>query len=192
MLLGSDGEVELQTRRIDGFERILGKDWYLPCIRQLTESSTLDFTDDLQHRYSFEITRLSLFQQDDVVLIRDVEASKAVDRTTRDSESPVPLFLDHLPAAVLIKDDRSRVLYANQYVRENFAHPHSQATDPCKLFSAEINESVARQDRRALTEGRQDLVERLKDRTGRERTFRTLRFAIPRPDEQASLLGCIG
>jgi len=34
-------------------------------------------------------------------------------------------------------------------------------------------------------------VERCKDRTGKERTFRTLRFAIPRPQEQPPLLGCI-
>jgi PAS domain S-box-containing protein len=192
VLLRSDGEVELQTRRIDRFETILGKDWYRPCIRELNESSTLDLMDDLQHRYSFEITRLSLFRQDDVLLIRDVAASKAVERKTTDSESPASLFLDHLPAAVLIKDDQSRVLFANQYVTENFGDTHSPGADPCKLFSAEIKKGVARNDHRTLTEGRQDLVERLKDHAGKERTFRTLRFVIPRPNERSSLLGCIG
>lgn len=191
VLLGPEADAEIKTRLIERFENILGEGWYRACIPPSGEEGELELADARDNRYSFKSSRLSLLRQDDVLLIRDVTAAERAHHDLKESESPVSLFMDNLPAAVSIKDNQSRVLYANKYLRANFGDGQSEGSTPCKPLSAQLEQSIAQEDRKALIAGRQDLVERWKDRAGKERTIRALKFAIPRPLEQSPLLGCI-
>jgi PAS domain S-box-containing protein len=122
-------------------------------------------------------------------ILRDISERKEAEQIVRESQNRFALFMDRMPAAVFIKDANSRVLYLNQYLRTHFGAGDSQGADGCGYFSVEVAEKLARDDRKALAEGQLDLVERLKDRRGRERTFRTLKFAIPQAQGQPPLLG---
>jgi PAS domain S-box-containing protein len=82
-------------------------------------------------------------------------------------------------------------LYVNEYLKTNFGAEKWLGTDASEHFSADVAKRIVRDDRRALADGRYDVVERLKDCTGQERTFRTLKFVIPQPEGQPALLGGI-
>ncbi|MCG6860377.1 MAG: PAS domain S-box protein [Chromatiaceae bacterium] len=123
--------------------------------------------------------------------VEDISETHAARRALQESESRFSLFMDHLPAAVFIKDSQSRVLYVNAYMKMNFFAGEWHGTDTAEHFSADVAKKIVSDDRRALGEGRYDLVERLKDRTGQERSFRTLKFAIPQSEGQPPLLGGI-
>jgi len=123
--------------------------------------------------------------------VEDISVTRATLRALEESESRFSLFMDHLPAAVFIKDARSRVLYVNEYMRTNFGAGEWRGTDTAEHFPTGVAKNIVRDDRRALAEGRYDVVERLKDCTGQERTFRTVKFAIPQPEGQLALLGGI-
>jgi PAS domain S-box-containing protein len=123
-------------------------------------------------------------------IVRDITERRQVQQDLQESQSRFALFMDHLPAAAFIKDAQSRVLYVNQYLKTHFGARDSKGAFAC-AHSAEASERIVRDDRRALTEGQLDLVEKLMDRTGRERTFRTIKFAIPVADVGSSLLGGI-
>jgi len=99
--------------------------------------------------------------------------------------------MDNLPAAAFIKDAQSKEVYVNKYLKMHFSSEDSSGTAICEHFSAEVTERLARDDRRALAEGRHELVETLKDRTGKKRTFRTHKFLIPQPEGKPVLLGGI-
>jgi PAS domain S-box-containing protein len=319
VLLGADGGVELQTQQIDRHETTLGNGWYRPLLQHSVEDTELELKDERQNQYTFNASRLSLFRQNDVVLIqnitdqkllqqrvqetelqfrritetardaiisidhsgtvifwnraaedmfqyspsesigkhvthimpaayrqahqsamqrigkggfshslgktleleglrkdgatfpvelslsawqmdggsyftgilRDISERKQAEQVLRESQSRFALFMDRLPAAVFIKDADSHVLYVNQYLKTHFGAGHWQGTDVCVHSSAEVTEKLVRDDRKALAEGQLDLLEKLKDRTGRDHMFRTLKFAIPRAEGQPPLLGGI-
>ncbi len=123
--------------------------------------------------------------------VEDISETVAARRALQESRSRFALFMDNLPAAIFIKDARSRVLYVNQYLKTHFGARESQGAVTCAHFSPEDTKRISLDDSKALVEGQLDLVERLKDRTGQERTFRTVKFAIPRSQGQAPWLGGI-
>jgi len=123
--------------------------------------------------------------------VEDITRSRAAQRSLEESRSLFELFMDNLPAAAFIKDAQSNELYVNEYLKKHFGSEDSRGTATCEHFSAEVNERLARDDRRALAEGRFELVEKLKDRTGKNRTFRTHKFLIPQSEGKPVLLGGI-
>ncbi|MCG6860460.1 MAG: PAS domain-containing protein, partial [Chromatiaceae bacterium] len=75
LLLGPDGDLDIQTRQAERFAAILGKGWYRHCMRQDLKEQVLNVEDERQKGYSFEISRLSLYREDDVLLIRNITES---------------------------------------------------------------------------------------------------------------------
>nr|MBS0021208.1 PAS domain S-box protein [Gammaproteobacteria bacterium] len=126
-----------------------------------------------------------------VATIRDISERKAAEQALQENQSRFALFMDHLPAAVFIKDAQSRVLYVNQYLKTHFGAEEWEGRVICKHSPVETSERLVRDDRKALAERELELVETLKDRTGRERTFQTHKFVIPQPEERPALLGGI-
>lgn len=120
----------------------------------------------------------------------DITERKRAEQALQESQSRFALFMDHLPAAVFIKDTQSRVLYVNQYLKTHFGVQDSPGRNICE-YSPEVAKRLARDDCKALAEGRLELVETLKDCAGQERTFQTHKFVISQPDGRPALLGGI-
>jgi PAS domain S-box-containing protein len=87
-----------------------------------------------------------------VATIRDISERKAAEQTLQESQSRFALFMDHLPAAVFIKDAQSQVLYVNQYLKTHFGAEESEGRVICNHFPVEISERLVRDDQKALAE----------------------------------------
>jgi PAS domain S-box-containing protein len=120
----------------------------------------------------------------------DITQRKQAEQALQESQSRFALFMDYLPAAIFIKNAQSQILYVNQYLKTHFGAKESQGRNICE-HSPEVTEQLVRNDRKALAEGRLELVETLKDRAGRARTFQTHKFVIPQPEGKPVLLGGI-
>jgi two-component system sensor kinase FixL len=120
----------------------------------------------------------------------DITQRKQAEQALQESQSRFALFMDYLPAAIFIKNAQNQILYVNQYLKTHFCVEDSQGRNICE-HSPEVTEQLVCNDRKALSEGRLELVETLKDRVGRERTFQTHKFVIPQPEGMPALLGGI-
>ncbi|MFX0092477.1 MAG: PAS domain S-box protein, partial [Candidatus Hodarchaeota archaeon] len=67
-------------------------------------------------------------------LQREIEERKQVETALRESEEQFILFMDHLPAAVFIKDEESRLIYINKYMETTFGKKNWLGADPYSRF----------------------------------------------------------
>ena len=91
-------------------------------------------------------------------------------------------FADNMPGPVYIKDDTSRILFINRYMREAAPKPSQEGwegTSTMDHFQKERGEAITEEDQRVLREGP---IDRLQEtaRNGKARTFRTHKFPIIR------------
>jgi len=91
-------------------------------------------------------------------------------------------FADNMPGPVYIKDDTSKVLFVNRYMRESALKPNQkdwEGLDNTDLFEKERAEVLTEEDKRVLKEGSLDRIqETIQD--GKVRTFRTYKFPVIR------------
>ncbi len=121
----------------------------------------------------------------------DISETHAAQRALRESQSVFSLFMDHLPAAVFIKAAYGRVFFVNKYMKRHLCTAGMQSASASADSLAKVVERLSRDDRMVLAEGWCEIVEKLKDNSGQERTFRIHNFAIPRPEEEETLIGGI-
>ena len=121
---------------------------------------------------------------------QDVTEQVLADAALQESERRFALFMDHLPAAVMIKDHESKLLYANKYMREVFAPPLRRVRKASAAMPKKIVDGWLAADRRALKEGRHECEENIPDHTGGYRWMHTVKFALPR-DEAPHMIGGI-
>ena len=108
----------------------------------------------------------------------------------RESERRFSVFMEHLPAAVFIKDQSDRLLFANRYLQEIFGWKECVGKTTAALLPREIAERMIADDRRILSEGPLVIQERIIDIRGVERFFDTYKFPIPAEGAHV-LLGAI-
>jgi two-component system, cell cycle sensor histidine kinase and response regulator CckA len=89
------------------------------------------------------------------------------------------VFMEHLPAAVFIKDPSGRLLFANRHLQEIFDWKDCVGKTTEELLPREIAERMIADDRRILTEGPLVIQERIIDIRGVEYFFDTYKFPIP-------------
>ncbi|MBC8425347.1 PAS domain-containing protein, partial [bacterium] len=121
---------------------------------------------------------------------QDVTDQMLADAALQESEHRFALFMDHLPAAVMIKDHESKLLYANKYMREVFAPPLRRVRQATDEMPKKVVDRWLADDRRALKDGRHEREEHIPDREGRYRWMQTIKFALPR-DEAPHMIGGI-
>jgi PAS domain S-box-containing protein len=121
---------------------------------------------------------------------QDVTDQTLVDTALLESERRFALFMDHLPAAVMIKSREGKVLYHNKFMDEIFSPALFRSTPARDGSARKIIGRMLSDDRRALKNGRHEREEQVPDADGRHRWLHTVKFAIP-GDEEAPLLGGI-
>ncbi|MDP7265291.1 MAG: PAS domain S-box protein, partial [Candidatus Thermoplasmatota archaeon] len=112
------------------------------------------------------------------------------ERVRRESEARFSAFMDHLPAAVFIKDENSRILYINRFMKEHFGADTWLGKSPHEYLPKNAGDAMILDDQDTLAKGYKTEIKTFKAENGVERIFRTDRFAIRR-EGSSPLLGGI-
>ena len=121
-------------------------------------------------------------------ILRDITDRKQTEEKLRESRERFSVFMDNLPAAAFIKDEESRILYVNQYMKDAFGSEDWIGKTAHDLFPEAAAEIMVADDKQVLVAGPLVRVESLVDRQGVERVLQTIKFPIPR-DGKPTLLG---
>ncbi len=108
----------------------------------------------------------------------DITALKALEQKLRESEEMFELFMNHLPASVLIKDDKGIIIYANSRVSDFFGTQEVVGKTAADLLSPEALEQTRSFDLKVLREGMCDEIQTFFDLQGQQLYFRTMGFCI--------------
>ncbi|MGC9383936.1 MAG: bifunctional diguanylate cyclase/phosphodiesterase [Kosmotogaceae bacterium] len=100
------------------------------------------------------------------------------------------LFVDHIPAAVFIKDHNSRYIFMNQFFRKIIGHDESHlGKKPHELYSKGIADVLLENDRKALKEGLIECEEKVPDKNGTLRLYSSQKFVINRHKKEPLIGG---
>lgn len=100
--------------------------------------------------------------------------------------------LEHEPNLVFIKDEQSRLVYANKAFLAIYAPDERDAvigSTTVEKFSENEAELFLSEDRRAMREGRSEIVEEIVDWTGETICLLTRKIAVELPDGAKRLVG---
>ena len=140
-----------------------------------------------------ETRKIPVFEDGHVVrvitAIRDVTEQRRAAAALRESQEQFTAFMDHLPAAAFIKDEQSRTLYVNQYLRDLLDAGAWLGGPPGDPVPPDTVAAMLADDARALAQGGVVVEERIPDKSGAERWFQTTKFPIHRQGEPPLLGG---
>jgi len=86
----------------------------------------VDLKDKLQNQCTFNMSRLSLFQQDDVILIQDVTDRKRLQRRLREQEERFRHITQSALDAIISIDDAGIVVFWNRAAERMFQYSASE------------------------------------------------------------------
>jgi PAS domain S-box-containing protein len=98
----------------------------------------------------------------------------------RESESRFATFMDHLPAAVYIKDENGRMVYVNRRLKELAGGADWTGKNACEVLPPDRAAAVGNHEKAALFEGPSRKIEHLFGGAEARRTYETWRFPIKR------------
>jgi len=121
---------------------------------------------------------------------RDITEHLRAERELTESRELFSAFMDQLPGSALIKDHGGRVQYVNRYMRQAFGAESRIGKTADQYLPTNMARAGLADDRRARAGGPVTREERILDKHGRPRWYRTRKFAIRRKD-RPPLLGCV-
>jgi PAS domain S-box-containing protein len=121
---------------------------------------------------------------------QEIRERKQAETALAESEARFKLFMDVLPAAVVIKDEASTTLYCNRYMADIMGARDWMGKSVIDLFPREVAEKMLADDRRALEAGYLVFEERVSGADGQVRLYETHKFILPRSG-MPPLLGLI-
>jgi len=125
-----------------------------------------------------------------IFTVLDLTESKRAQKNLQEIENRFTVFMDNLPAGVLMKDEGSRVLYVNKYLKDHFAAEAWVGRTAFQNLPKEKAQRVRAHDVEALREGPITVSESHTDSKGEERIYQTVKFPIKLIDG-CTLLGGI-
>ena len=107
-----------------------------------------------------------------------------------DGEDLLAFILDYDPNLVFVKDEESRIVYANRAFLEIYAPEERDeviGSTTVEKFSDREAALFLAEDRRAMVQGHSEMVEQVLDWRGAKRTLLTRKFAIRKPSGERLL-----
>ena len=122
---------------------------------------------------------------------RDLTGHRDALTALQDSEERFRAFMSQLPALAFIKDEKSRILFTNQYMQKLMGSQKWLGRDALENLPADAAARILDDDRRVLEGGRPVLIEEaIPVKSGETRVFETRKFPIGR-EGKPPLLGAI-
>jgi PAS domain S-box-containing protein len=131
-----------------------------------------------------------VLEERNTLLQKEINERHQAEESLRNSEERFSTFMSHLPAAVSIKDPEGRLLFANQYSRHLYGREDCIGKTVFELLPAELANRKTADDRRALSQGLQVVIETIREGMGNERILETHKFPVPTGHGQ-TLLGAV-
>ncbi|MHA2072247.1 MAG: PAS domain-containing protein, partial [Candidatus Thorarchaeota archaeon] len=168
---------------------------FLTCfdkVRSTREAERLDYRLTIRGQILWFSASLTLHEdgQSIVAVVRDITARKEMENDLRESEERFAVFADNIPGPVFIKDEESNMLYANKYMKETFSAEQWEGVNTLELFPRELAEVMVADDRRALSGGPLQVLQKVPDAEGIPHYYQTSKFPIVR-EGRPTLLGGI-
>jgi len=127
-------------------------------------------------------------EQSIVAVVRDITARKEMENNLRESKERFAVFADNIPGPVFIKDEESNMLYANEYMKDTFGAEQWEGANTLELFPTKLAQTMVADDRKALSEGPLQVLQRVPDAKGVMHYYQTSKFPIVR-EGKPTLLG---
>jgi PAS domain S-box-containing protein len=121
---------------------------------------------------------------------RDITNRRQVEEKLKESEEQFEKFMANLPAAAFIKDSESRLLYANQTLKELFGWQDAVGKLTSELLPADLARKMIADDKRVLEEGSSIVHEKVTDIHGVDHFFETHKFPFYKNNDEV-LLGAV-
>ena len=102
------------------------------------------------------------------------------EKALRESEEQFSLFMDYLPAIVFIKDKNGKTLYVNKYMNDVLGAKDWIGKSTLELFPKDVAELMIADDKKTMSKGYQEVVEKLPDKNNKINTYQTYKFRIDR------------
>ena len=163
---------------------------------KVLQGEIIDVEEILQDKsgieYIHRTIKFPIQREDGSVLIGglsfDVTYFKEIEKALRESEEIFSSFADHLPGTIFIKDEHSRLLYANKFMKEKLGAEDWIGKRTEESLPPDIAKSMIEDDKKALKDGIVEVIETVPSIHGIESIYRTIKFAIPL-DGRPPLLG---
>ncbi|MBP7233170.1 MAG: PAS domain S-box protein [Syntrophaceae bacterium] len=122
--------------------------------------------------------------------IIDITERRLAEKSLKEAESLFSSFMDHVPAAVIIKDSDLKPIYVNRLFLDLFPAEEWMGKTSDEIFPPEIAGPMIANDRLALSKGFLRYEEEWKTIDGLNGFFETSKFRIER-EGKTPFLGCI-
>ena len=123
--------------------------------------------------------------------LQDSGPGGRLEEALRASEERFALFMRHLPGFAYLKDNERRILFVNDRFEADFGVPMKvwlgRTND--EVWPGEVGEKMRRDDEAALSGDKPVTTEEVVPTKGELRTYRTIKFPIPRPGKRPWLGG---
>jgi len=125
-----------------------------------------------------------------IAVVTDVTKQKEYEREILEQRELFNTFADQIPGLAFIKDAESRLVYANQAMRDFYGADELMGLRDDEYLPPHIAGRTLKNDAKALQNGPQVVEGSVPDKLGRRRIWRTAKFPITRQGK-APLLGCV-
>ncbi len=161
--------------------------------RQIEETvektSALGASEDRYRRLNAELEsrvaeRTAELSNTNADLKREIAERQRAVTAQREGEERFASFMRHLPGLAFLKDHDRRVLFVNEAFAKLFDLPAPQwlGRTNDEIWPGEVGDKIRRDDEAVLASGQTKAIVEDVPTHGELRTYRTIKFPIPRPD----------
>ena len=123
-------------------------------------------------------------------VVRDVTEREEARRNLQESEELFSIFMNNIPAGIFIKDENSKFIYINSFLKNHFGAADWIGFDPYKAFPEEVAKKMMEDDKKVLSEGLQVVIDKVPFFNGSPHIYRTYKFPVFR-EGKSPLIGGI-